>query len=84
METALRLLLIPFSLHLDLRFIGDLIAMNHTAKLILFDPASPFRSPTLYPILAYYTMGFFQVLFASLSSNPARYFQHAGGHRLAQ
>ena len=65
---ALRFVLIPLSLHIDLRFIGDLIAMNHTAKLIIFDLTSPFRSPSLYPPLAYYTLGLFQILFSPFST----------------
>lgn len=64
---ALRLFLTPFSLRTDPRFTGDIVGMNQYAHLLVFDPTSPLRGAPLYPLLAYFTMAFFQMLFRSLS-----------------
>ena len=58
----IRLVMIPFSLHIDLRFIGDIVGMNQHAYLFTFDPNSPLLVAPLYPPLAYYTIALFQFL----------------------
>ena len=59
-----RLFFIPLSIHIDLRFIGDMIAMNQYAHLFTFDPRSPFLVSPLYPPLAYHTLALFQILYS--------------------
>ena len=61
---VVRLLLIPISLHIDPRMIGDIVTMNREAHIIMFN--LPGGIPG-YPYLAYYTMGFFQMLFRAIS-----------------
>ena len=61
---VIRLLLIPISLHIDLRMIGDIVTMNREAHLIMFN--LPGGNPG-YSSLAYYTMALFQLLFGSMS-----------------
>lgn len=58
----IRLVLVPFSLHVDPGFTGDIAAMNRHAYLIVFDPTSPLRAWPTYPLPAYYTMALFQML----------------------
>jgi hypothetical protein len=53
----------PFSLHVDPRFVGDVVAMNWYAGL--FSTSAQLPVPPLYPPLAYYTMRFFQVVLSS-------------------
>jgi hypothetical protein len=62
-----RLLLMPFTLHVDPTFIGDIVAMNRHAYLIAFDSESTMRAWPSYPLPAYYTMAFFQMVLSPLS-----------------
>lgn len=57
-----RLILIPLALHVDSRFVGDLIAINRSAFTFLFQPHF---SKATYPPLALYTIGLFQALWHS-------------------
>ena len=61
---VVRLLLIPISLHIDPRMIGDIVTMNREAHIIMFN--LPGGLPG-YPNIAYYTMAIFQMLFRALS-----------------
>lgn len=63
----IRLMLIPFSMHIDLRFIGDIIGMNQHAHLFTFNPTSPFLVSPLYPPLAYFTVAIFQFITSAFS-----------------
>ena len=64
----LRLLLMPFSLHVDPRFGGDLLAINWAADSFLHDPH--FGSPP-YPPLAMYTIGLFQSIWRLFLSSQS-------------
>ncbi len=64
----IRIALMPFSMHTDLLFTGDIVAMNMHAHLLIFNPDSPLRGAPLYPLLAYYTLGFFQILLSPFST----------------
>jgi hypothetical protein len=59
---VIRLCLIPFTTHIDMRFVGDIAALNQYAHLRAFDPSSLLRGLPLYPLLAYYTIALFQIL----------------------
>ena len=64
----LRLVLMPFSLHVDPRFGGDLLAINWAASSFVHNPHFG-RTP--YPPLAMYTIGLFQSIWRlPLSSQP--------------
>lgn len=54
-----RLLFMPFSMHVDPRFGGDLLAINEEAFSFLHNPQS---ATTAYPPLAMYTIGLYQYI----------------------
>ena len=60
----LRLLLMPFTMHTDWRFVGDMVAMNAEAHKIAYH--GQLYPPGGYPPLAYYTMAFFLFLLKPL------------------
>jgi hypothetical protein len=55
----IRLLFMPFSMHVDPRFNGDLLAINESAFSFLHNPLS---ATTVYPPLAMYTIGLNQYI----------------------
>ena len=62
----LRLVVMPFALHVDPNFGGDLLTLNWEAHSLLQDP----RFGTPYPPLALYTIGAFQALWRLPLSLP--------------
>jgi hypothetical protein len=63
----IRLLLMPFFMHVDYRMGGDLIAANRAAALFIQNP-NQIKSP--YPPLALYILGGFQSIWNGFSQNP--------------
>ena len=59
----LRLAVMPFTMHTDWRFVGDMVAMNSEAMKVLQGQLYP---PRGYPPLAYWTMALFLFLFKPL------------------
>ena len=57
---AVRWLCLPFALHVEPKFIGDIVSMNWQARLLVTDAAA---ARLIYPPVAYYTMALFQAVF---------------------
>jgi hypothetical protein len=62
---ALRLLLMPFALHIEPKFVGDIVSMNSRSYVLASGHTA---APLLYPPLAYYTIALFQSLLHPLVS----------------
>lgn len=56
----IRLLFMPFAMHSDPGFTGDIAAMNYASRLLVHPTDTALPGPTTYPPLAHYTMALFQ------------------------